>query len=453
MNAECAGTHSRVQRARDPVFGVVHFSAMVMRESDPNAMPPMNPLGMTSAEFLRVAKATSGLSNPLALAAYRRLYREGASGNAACVAGVAPVVRVLEDESPEGKVHKFLQRVPAADAGASDGAKSSSATGAAVSALHASLAAAPSAATPGSTGSSASALRLAQFRELDIESVLIPMIGKTGVRHYTLCVSSQVGCAMNCGFCETAQMGLIRSLTAAEIVGQWFAATHVLKHQVRNMVFMGMGEPLDNYDNLMQAISVLIDHNGAAFPASKITVSTVGRLDGLAKMNAKLNTPGWHRLNLAVSLNAPNDEIRSRIMPINRSMPMAALRDMLTTWPIYGGGKICMEYVLIPGVNDAREHAAELAAYIAPIDAYYATQTKAKTPRVILNLIPYNPRRNSPWPAPEEEKVDEFLGWLRAEGLYAKRRRTKGRAMMGACGQLGSESIRKRRLVGVDGED
>ncbi len=421
-----------------------------MRTPDPTANKGLaiNPLGMTSADFVRVTRATTGLSNPLALAAYRRLFRNGASGHAACVPQVAPIVRVLEDESPEGMVYKFLQRVPAVAEAASNTNPESAQTDGGLSALHSSLAA-----TPASTTSSASALRLAQFRELDIESVLIPMVGKTGVLHYTLCVSSQVGCAMNCGFCETAQMGLIRSLTAAEIVGQWFAATHVLGHAVRNMVFMGMGEPLDNYDNLMQAISVLIDHNGAAFPASKITVSTVGRLDGLAKMNAKLNTPGWHRLNLAVSLNAPNDEIRSKIMPINRSMPMAALRDMLTTWPIYGGGKICMEYVLIPGVNDAREHAAELAAYIAPIDAYYATQTKAKTPRVILNLIPYNPRRNSPWPAPEEEKVDEFLGWLRAEGLYAKRRRTKGRAMMGACGQLGSESIRKRKLVGVEGEE
>jgi len=422
-----------------------------MPESEPTTNPPLNPLGMTSAEFVRATKELTGLSNPLALAAYRRLFRVGASGHSACVPHVAPIVRVLEDESPEGKVYKFLQRVPAvAEANQGEYESASRTPDSGLAALHASLAATPAGVRPGSSGPSASALRLTQFRELDIESVLIPMVGKTGVLHYTLCVSSQVGCAMNCGFCETAQMGLIRSLTAAEIVEQWFAATHLLGHTVRNMVFMGMGEPLDNYDNLMQAISVLIDHNGAAFPASKITVSTVGRLDGLAKMKAKLNSPGWHRLNLAVSLNAPNDEIRSKIMPINRSMPMAALRDMLTTWPIYGGGKICMEYVLIPGVNDAREHAAQLATYIAPIDAYYATQTNAKTPRVILNLIPYNPRRNSPWPAPAEEKVDEFLGWLRAEGLYAKRRRTKGRAMMGACGQLGSESIRKRRLVEVE---
>lgn len=362
---------------------------------------------MTCGEYAAAAKARAEHGGAVISAQrYSKLFRTGEwPGPGTVESFVAPVNRTHTSESDEGTVLKFTQVVNAAQ----DGRPA-----------------------------------------LEVESVLIPMIGKKRTRSYTLCVSSQVGCAMGCGFCQTAQMGLIRSLTAAEIVEQWFAATHLLGHTVRNMVFMGMGEPLDNYDNLMQAISVLIDHNGAAFPASKITVSTVGRLDGLAKMKAKLNSPGWHRLNLAVSLNAPNDEIRSKIMPINRSMPMAALRDMLTTWPIYGGGKICMEYVLIPGVNDAREHAAQLATFIAPIDAYYATQTNAKTPRVILNLIPYNPRRNSPWPAPAEEKVDEFLGWLRAEGLYAKRRRTKGRAMMGACGQLGSESIRKRRLVEVE---
>jgi 23S rRNA (adenine2503-C2)-methyltransferase len=199
---------------------------------------------------------------------------------------------------------------------------------------------------------------------------------------------------------------------------------------------MGMGEPLDNFDNVIAAIAVLTDHNGAHAPMNKITVSTVGRIDGLKKLAAKIHEPGWHRLNLAVSVNAPNDEIRSQIMPINRGMPMAELRDVLLAWPKYGGAKICIEYVLIPGVNDKPEHAVQLAEYVKPLPA-------------CVNLIPYTPRRNSPWPAPKEEDVVTFLNLLTDAGAYAKRRRTKGRDMMGACGQLGNAEIRKRKLVSL----
>ena len=236
-----------------------------------------------------------------------------------------------------------------------------------------------------------------------VESVLIPMMGRSGQRTYTLCVSSQIGCAMGCTFCETAQMGLIRSLRVEEIVGQWFAAAHVVGIKPKNIVFMGMGEPMDNIENVFGAIAVLTDHNGAHQAMNKITVSTVGRIDGLERMAEKIREPGWHRLNLAVSVNAPNDEIRSRIMPVNRAMPMEALREVLASWPKYGGGKICMEYVLIPGVNDAREHAAEMAEYVRGLPA-------------CVNVIPYNPRRESPWPAPSEERVNEFLGWLTEAG-------------------------------------
>ena len=123
-------------------------------------------------------------------------------------------------------------------------------------------------------------------------------------------------------------------------------------------------------------------------------------------------------------------------MPINRGMPMADLRDAILAMPKYGGAKVCIEYVLIPGINDAPEHARELAEYVRPLSA-------------CVNLIPYNPRRNSPWPAPTEERVGEFLGWLTDAGCYAKRRRTKGRDMMGACGQLGNPQIRKRQLVPI----
>lgn len=364
----------------------------------------LDAMGLTSHAFVAAAKASGRLTTPGAMEGYRSLFRRGVA-DPAVTGGPRELADTLREESPEGEVVKFTQTVP------------------------------------GAVGGAAATLKT--------ESVLIPMIGKSGRSTYTLCVSSQVGCAMGCTFCETAQMGLIRSLTAAEIVGQWFAATHVLKRTVKNMVFMGMGEPMDNLDNVLQAIAVLTDHNGAAMPMSHITVSTVGRLDGMEKMKARLAETGWHRLNLAVSLNAPNDEVRSKIMPINRSAPMAALRDVLMDWPIYGGGKLCIEYVLIPGVNDAPEHAREVAAWMNPINAAYMQKRGGNSPRTVLNLIPYNPRRNSPWPAPTEEAVEKFLNLLIEEGVFVKRRRTKGRDMMGACGQLGAAEIRKRRLVGV----
>ncbi len=354
---------------------------------------------MTCDEFAAAFGPSMRGKRAAAVAAYARLFREGITDVPGARIEVPPIGRVLREDSDEGEVVKFTQIVRKA----LEGQRGKGAEG---------------------------------QRELETESVLIPMIGRSGVPTYTLCVSSQVGCAMGCTFCETAQMGLVRSLSAAEIVGQWFAATHMLKTRPKNIVFMGMGEPMDNLDEVLRAIAVLTDSRGVGHPMNKITVSTVGRLDGIARLAEHVNKPGWHRLNLAVSLNAPNDEIRSRIMPVNRGMPMAALREALLAWPKYGGAKICIEYVLIPGINDGPEHAAEVAEWVRPLPA-------------CVNVIPYNPRRNSPWPAPEESHVVEFLGWLTDAGAYAKRRRTKGRAMMGACGQLGSERIRRRKFVDV----
>lgn len=349
-----------------------------------------------------------------ALEAYRTLFRTGdPSGVLQAVPEfVLPEIRSIQREpSPEGEVTKFTQRVPGATVGSGVAAR--------------------------------------VFDDLSTESVLIPMIGKRQIRTYTLCVSSQVGCAMGCGFCETAQMGLIRHLSAEEIVAQWFAATFVAGQRPSNIVFMGMGEPMDNIENVIAAIAVLKDHNGPSLPISKITVSTVGRVDGIIRLGEQLHQPGWHRLNLAVSLNAPNDAIRSEIMPINRKWNMKSLQDALMGFPIYGGGKLCIEYVLIPGVNDKHEHAKEIADFVAPLNAHYAGETGVGSVRCMVNLIPYNPRRNSPWPAPTWESVDQFMFWLTDQGVYTKRRRTKGRDLMGACGQLGSEEIRGRKLVPV----
>jgi 23S rRNA (adenine2503-C2)-methyltransferase len=177
-------------------------------------------------------------------------------------------------------------------------------------------------------------------------------------------------------------------------------------------------------------------------PISQITISTVGNVDGIRKMAEQIKVDGWHRLNIALSLNAPNDEVRGQIMPINKTWTMQDLQDVLMEWPRFAGNKLCIEYVQIPGVNDRPEHVEQLAAWLLP----FKTADRGK-PRALLNLIPYNPRRNSPWPAPTEEQVEAFLAALIGAGVFAKRRRTKGRQMMGACGQLGAAHIRQRRLV------
>ncbi|MCL4221220.1 MAG: 23S rRNA (adenine(2503)-C(2))-methyltransferase RlmN [Phycisphaerales bacterium] len=378
----------------------------------PPDCPILDPLGMTLDQF-RLAAAGLGLGPHQALHAYRRIFRENrpatTAGRLWAQANPGPIVHALEEQTPEGPTVKFLQQV----SGVQSGTLST---------------------RPG-------------FDTLTVESVLIPMIGRLGKRSYTLCLSSQVGCAMGCTFCETAQMGLIRSLTAAEIVAQWFAATHLLDHaearDIRNLVFMGMGEPMDNLDAVLQAIRVLCDSNGPALGASNITISTVGRIDGIRRLAEFTRELGFHRLGLAISINAPNDHIRSQIMPINRSSPMAELRDALLAYPMRSGGKFCFEYVLIPGVNDGPEHARQLADYLAPFGKW----TRDTLPLGVLNLIPYNPRHRSPWPAPTEESVESFLAHLVELGVYAKRRRTKGRQMMGACGQLGARHIRSRRVV------
>lgn len=429
----------------------------------PDPLPILDPLGLTSRQFVNATRGKivigrqGGQSG--SLLAYRQAFRDGVrridGRNATVGVTLPPIVKTQREESPEGEVIKFVSRIANENPTDSDspvtGPSSWEGRKSAVS-LDPDVAARVSLPVVGPVvGTGLGRDVSSRFEFLDIESVLIPMIGSKGITTYTLCVSSQVGCAMGCTFCETAQMGLIRSLTASEIVGQWYAATHELKVKVKNIVFMGMGEPLDNLSNVIQAIAVLKDHNGAAVPISQITVSTVGRLDGLKRLSQQIEEPGWHRLGLALSLNASNDATRSSIMPINRKWKMAELQAALLDWPRRSGNKVCVEYVLIPGVNDSRENAKEVGEFLRPFGLLSDGRINGTVVMAILNLIPYNPRRNSPWPAPTEEKVDQFLGWLMEEGVFAKRRRTKGRAMMGACGQLGSEDVRKRQLVRAGG--
>lgn len=363
------------------------------------------------AEAFAAAWKAIGLKGgaPQGLRVYRDLMRRGETR--ACPPpwttpdALAPqVIDQLRSESNEGEVVKLLFEIQASATGASAAERDAASLG----------------------------------KTLPIESVVIPMRGRSGNLNHTLCVSSQVGCAMGCDFCETAQMGLIRNLSVEQIVAQWWRAQHdhCLPHgkTLTNIVFMGMGEPLDNIDNVLGAIAVLTDRNGPNVAMSKITISTVGRVDGLRTLAEKRLEHGYRRLGIAVSLNAPNDEIRNQIMPINRKYDMAELRDVLVNFPRAGQNKLMIEYVLIPGVNDAPEHADQLADWAEPLPC-------------CVNVIPYNPRRGSPWPAPTEQSVEDFCNRVKSHGRFVKRRRTKGRETMAACGQLGTEHIRKRKLI------
>lgn len=263
----------------------------------------------------------------------------------------------------------------------------------------------------------------------EIESVLLPM--KT---HRTLCVSSQVGCRMGCRFCETAKMGLRRQLGTAEIVGQVFNARRVYGEDIRNVVFMGMGEPFDNFDNVLQAIRVLNDQRGPDIALKFITVSTVGRIDGIRRL-AALNMP---LLKLAVSLNAATDELRSHLMPVNRSAPLSDLQRALVDYPMRKDYVLMVAYVLIPGINDSAADADALADFLSPLQAK-------------VNLIPFNPGPDAPYRAPDDSEVAGFRDRLIAARIQVQPRSTMGRDLMAACGQLGALR-RPDRFAGAFGQ-
>jgi 23S rRNA (adenine2503-C2)-methyltransferase len=262
---------------------------------------------------------------------------------------------------------------------------------------------------------------------LEYECVLLPM----GHGRSTLCVSSQVGCKMGCTFCETGRMGLLRSLSAAEIVAQILVARHVLGWPVRNVVFMGMGEALDNFDALAQVLRVMTDQSGMSFSQERLTVCTVGRVDGIERLKAL----GMKRLNLSISLNAANDALRSELMPVNRSVPLSRLQEALLGYKPRANFVLGVNYCLLPGKNDAPEHAREVAEFCRPIE------------RVMVNVIPYNPGTAPLTRMPTEDEIDRFIGLLRDQGLPVRRRITKGRSVMAACGQLGNVELRQLRRV------
>lgn len=263
---------------------------------------------------------------------------------------------------------------------------------------------------------------LLKIGELEVESVVIPMgAGQT------LCVSSQVGCQMGCAFCETGKMGLLKNLSVEEIVAQVFVARHVMGADVRNIVFMGMGEPLDNYENVMGAVRVLTDQAGLGFGASNITISTSGKVEEMLRLSKEAQAS----LRLAVSVNAPTDEVRNRLMPVNRTDDMAALKGAMEVWCARSRRTVFVEYVMIAGVNDSVEQAGELATYLEGL-------------RVRINLIPYNAQSRDRFSRSSEEQVEAFATRLRERGYRVLVRQHKGRSIMAACGQLGNLSLRKQ---------
>jgi 23S rRNA (adenine2503-C2)-methyltransferase len=265
----------------------------------------------------------------------------------------------------------------------------------------------------------------------EVETVLIPMRYREdgSVEAYTQCLSSQIGCRMGCTFCETGRMGLIRNLTAAEIVSQVVTARVRLGWQAKNLVFMGMGEALDNWDELHQALLVLTDQAGLGYGQDSITICTSGHAEGLRKLLAL----GWKRLNLSISLNSAEDRARSRMMPVNRSTGLPELQALLAAYRQRRNFVLGVNYCLIPGLNDSREDAGRIAAFCAPLG------------RSLVNLIPYNPGSAPIARAPDEAEIVQFIAWLRADGISVRRRVTKGRSIMAACGQLGNVELRKRK--------
>ncbi len=239
-------------------------------------------------------------------------------------------------------------------------------------------------------------------------------------RRATICVSSQVGCAVNCKFCFTALLGVKRNLEAGEIVGQIAA---VLRAQAVepplqrvNLVFMGMGEPFLNYDNFMKSVRLLVE--GVGIPESRMTVSTAGIVPRIYDLGQEQVRP-----KLAISLNGSNDKLRSEVMPLNRKWNLAELLQAARAFPLRARERLTFEYVLLAGVNDAPEHARELAELVRGI-------------RAKINLIALNPGTELPYRTPEQERVLAFQRILIAGGTPTFVRRPRGRDIFAACGQL-----------------
>jgi 23S rRNA (adenine2503-C2)-methyltransferase len=252
-----------------------------------------------------------------------------------------------------------------------------------------------------------------------IETVLIPERD-----HYTLCVSSQVGCAQGCLFCLTAAGGFERNLTRGEIVAQVRDIKSELEDPERlsNIVFMGMGEPLANFKNLVSAIGAITDNDaGLRFAGRRVTVSTAGLVPRIVALGRET------KVNLAVSLNATDNETRSRLMPINRAYPLEELLEACRQFPLQPGRRITFEYILIKGINDSKDDAERLVKLLHSI-------------RSKINLIPFNPHEGCDFKRPTEAAIKAFYDILFAKNYTVIIRRSKGQDISAACGQLRARS-------------
>jgi len=265
-----------------------------------------------------------------------------------------------------------------------------------------------------------------------IETVLIPES-----KRVTLCLSTQAGCAFGCAFCATARMGLKRNLKASEILDQILEVRRLCHEErpVTNLVLMGMGEPLANYEQTRKALDVMTDaKRGMGFSPRRITLSTVGLIPQMQRLMEET------RVNLAVSLHAARNDLRGQLMPVNRKYPLNELIESCRSLPIPKRKRITFEYVLLRGINDSREDAASLSALLQGI-------------RCKINLIPFNAHPGSPYQSPSPSEIEAFQNFLWDKGFQVNVRQPRGQDIQAACGQLAttsSESVSNESL-GVHG--
>ena len=263
-----------------------------------------------------------------------------------------------------------------------------------------------------------------------IETVYIPEDDRG-----TLCISSQVGCALDCAFCSTAQQGFNRNLTAAEILGQLFLAARELGHKraederaITNVVFMGMGEPLTNFDNVVSAIQVMLDDNAYGLSKRRVTLSTAGVVPALRRLATVADVA------LAVSLHAPNDALRDELVPINKKYPIAELLDACREYVAQQPHQmhVTWEYVMLDGINDSDEHAYQLGRLLHGIPSK-------------INLIPFNPFPQTRFKRSPQARINRFRDLMMAQGYTAITRRPRGEDIDAACGQLAGRVQDKSR--------
>ena len=239
----------------------------------------------------------------------------------------------------------------------------------------------------------------------------------------SVCVSSQVGCNMGCAFCESGRLKKVRNLKAHEMILQVLTIEELLEREIHSVVIMGIGEPLDNYDNVMQFIKIINHPKGLAIGARHITLSTCGIIPKIKELSHL-----GIQINLAISLHAPNDELRSKLMPINKAYPLKELMSTLKEYIALTHRRVTMEYILLQGVNDGESHAHELATLLRGMNAY-------------VNLIPYNETNHLEFKKSSKERIDRFFNILKQEKINVTIRREFGSKISAACGQLRSKEV------------